>query len=59
MAKFYYELRKNNNSSSKSAGRYFAYAKTLETMDNRKMANPRSIRPTLSTVCLRSTATAW
>jgi predicted histone-like DNA-binding protein len=39
MAKFYYELRKNNNSSSKSAGRYFAYAKTLETMDNRKMAN--------------------
>ncbi len=39
MAKFYYELRKNNNSSSKSAGLYFAYAKTLETMDNRKMAN--------------------
>ena len=38
MARFFYELRKNNNSSSKSAGKFFAFSKSVETMDNRKMS---------------------
>ena len=38
MARFFYELRKNNNSSSKSAGKFFAFSKSVETLDNRKMS---------------------
>ena len=30
MARFFYELRKNNNSSSKSAGKFFAFSKSVE-----------------------------
>ena len=39
MAKFLYQLRKNKSSNPKVAGLYFAYAKSVETLNNRKMAN--------------------
>lgn len=39
MAKIFYELRKNNNSDSKTYGKYYAHAKSVETLNTRKLAN--------------------
>ena len=38
MAKILYELKQNQNVSSKSYGKWFAYVKGLETMNTRKLA---------------------
>ncbi len=38
MAKIFYLLKKNMNSSNKAYGKYFARAKTIEVMNTRKMA---------------------
>ena len=39
MAKIFYQLRKNLNSGSKIYGKWFAHAKSIETMNTRKLAN--------------------
>ena len=38
MAKIIYELRKNMNTASKTYGKWYAHAKTVETMNTRKLA---------------------
>ena len=39
MAKIFYELKQNNNEDSKVFGKWFAYGKTVETLNTRKLAN--------------------
>ena len=39
MAKIFYQLRKNQNDGSKIYGKWFAHAKSIETMNTRKLAN--------------------
>ena len=39
MAKIFYQLRKNQNVGSKIYGKWFAHAKSIETMNTRKLAN--------------------
>ena len=38
MARIFYELRKNTNDDSLANGKYYAYAKSVETLNTRKMA---------------------
>ena len=38
MAKIFYELKQNNNEDSKVFGTWFAYGKTVETLNTRKLA---------------------
>ena len=38
MAKIFYELRKNTNDVTLANGKYYAYAKSIETLNTRKMA---------------------
>ena len=38
MAKIFYELKKNTNTASRVYGMWFAYGKTIETLNTRKMA---------------------
>ena len=38
MAKIFYELRKNTNDSTLANGKYYAFAKSVETLNTRKMA---------------------
>ena len=38
MAKIFYELRKNTNDKTKANGKYYAFAKSTETLNTRKMA---------------------
>ena len=38
MAKIFYELKQNKNGDSKVYGKWFAYGKTIETMNTRKLA---------------------
>ena len=38
MAKIFYELKMNNNEDSKIYGKWFAYSKTIETLNTRKLA---------------------
>jgi len=38
MAKIFYELKQNNNEDSKVFGKWFAYGKTVETLNTRKLA---------------------
>ena len=38
MAKIFYELKMNNNEDSKVYGKWFAYGKTVETLNTRKLA---------------------
>ena len=39
MAKIFYLLKQNNNSDAKVYGKWFAQAKSVETMNTRKLAN--------------------
>ena len=39
MAKIFYELRKNTNDDTLAFGKYYAFAKSVETLNTRKMAN--------------------
>ena len=38
MAKIFYELRKNTNDETLANGKYYAFAKAIETLNTRKMA---------------------
>ena len=38
MAKIFYELKQNKNEDSKVYGKWFAYGKTVETLNTRKLA---------------------
>ena len=38
MAKIFYELKKNINEDSAAFGKYYAYARSIETMNTRKLA---------------------
>jgi predicted histone-like DNA-binding protein len=38
MAKIFYELKKNTNTASRVYGMWFAYGKTIETLNTRKLA---------------------
>ncbi|MCR4764556.1 MAG: HU family DNA-binding protein [Bacteroidaceae bacterium] len=38
MAKIFYELRKNTNDATLANGKYYAFAKSIETLNTRKMA---------------------
>ena len=38
MAKIFYELKQNKNNVSKVFGKWFAYGKTVETLNTRKLA---------------------
>ena len=38
MAKIFYELKQNNNEESKVYGKWFAYLKSIETLNTRKLA---------------------
>ena len=39
MAKIFYVLKQNNNSDAKIYGKWFAYMKSVETLNTRKLAN--------------------